>query len=423
MPRLSLTLAALAAIPLTAAEPVADPTFKEAVTGGTVSVALRARAEIVDTENLNDSAQANTLRLALGYTTQAWQGFSASAQFEGIYDLGGSEYNHPLDPDATRPTILDFATSNELQQAWLRFAPEYSHGLSAKVGRQEIAFDNQRWVGTVGWRQDWQSFDAGRVDFTPKSGALATVSASYAYLAKVRRIFPDEAPQGVADTAAHVVNIAWKACPYLTVIGYGYLLDFESGAIGSGLSTTTVGVRATGAYAFSDPWKVLYTAEFAQQNDYADNPNDVDQAYYLVEAGIGWKSLGLSVGYEVLGGDSTETGNVVNTPLATAHAHNGWADIFAAATPAGGLTDFYIKVGGAIPQVKGMTALAFYHVFSADDGAFAQQDYGTEVDLLVEYRCVTFDPSLLVGVKYASYSADDVSVDTEKIWLYTQYAF
>src|SRR5690606_20503229 len=129
------------------------------------------------------------------------------------------------DPDATRPAILDYATTNELQQAWLRFAPEYGHGLSAKVGRQEITFDNQRWVGTVGWRQDWQSFDAGRVDFSP-TGALASVSATYAHLTRVRRIFPDDAPQGVAETSAHLINIAWKACPYLTLIGYGYLLDF-----------------------------------------------------------------------------------------------------------------------------------------------------------------------------------------------------
>lgn len=423
MIRLSLTLAALAAIPLTAAEPTAEPTLKEALTGGKVAVFLRARAEIVETENLDRSAQANTLRFALGYTTQAWNGLSASAQFEGIYDLGGSAYNHPLDADPTRPTILDYTTSNELQQAWLAFAPAYGHGLSAKLGRQEISFDNQRWVGNVAWRQDWQSFDAARVDFSPKDGALSTVSATYAHLAKVRRIFPDDAMQGVAHTNAHLLNATWKACPYLSLTGYAYLLDFESGAIGSALSTSTVGIRAAGVYAFSDPWKVLYTAEFAQQSDYADNSVDIDQSYLLGEVGIGWKSLALSVGYEVLGGDSTEVGNVVNTPLATAHAHNGWADIFAGGTPAGGLEDLYIKAGGAVPQVKGLTVLAFYHIFTANDGAFASQDYGTELGLLVEYRCVTIDPALLLGVKYASYSADDLGVDTEKVWLYTQYAF
>ena len=78
MRNLSLTLAALAVIPLTAAEPVANPTLKEAITGGKVSVALRARTEMVDVEGVSEGAIANTLRLALGYIILAWNGLSAS---------------------------------------------------------------------------------------------------------------------------------------------------------------------------------------------------------------------------------------------------------------------------------------------------------------------------------------------------------
>jgi len=35
-------------------------------------------------------------------------------------------------------------------------------GGELKLGRQEIAIENQRFIGTVAWRQDWQSFDAAR---------------------------------------------------------------------------------------------------------------------------------------------------------------------------------------------------------------------------------------------------------------------
>jgi len=423
MRNLSLTLAALAVIPLTAAEPVADPTIKEAITGGKVSVALRARTEMVDVEGVSEGAIANTLRLALGYTTLPWQGLSVSAQFEGVYDLGGSKYSHPLAPDASRPTILDYYSTNELQQAWIQYAPAFAKGASAKIGRQEINFDNQRWVGNVGWRQDWQSFDAGRIEFTTKEGPLSALSATFAHVTAVHRILPDESAAGVSDVDANFINVAWKAAPFVTLVGYGYFLDYESGPIPATRSTSTVGVRASGAWAFADPWKATYTAEFAKQNDFGDNPGEVDQPYALIEAGVGWKSLGISVGYELLGGDSTTANDVVNSPLATVHAHNGWADIFAGSTPAGGLVDMYIKAGGGIPQVKGLKAMVFYHVFTADDSAAAAQDYGTELDLLIEYQCVTFDPSLLFGVKYASYSADEIGADTEKLWIYSQYTF
>jgi hypothetical protein len=422
MPRLSFTLAVLAALPLMA-EDVVPATFKEALTEGKTSVFLRGRSEVVDQEGVSDTAIANTFRIALGYTTKAFYGVSASLQYEGVYDLGGSSYNHPDKPDATRPTVLDYTSTNELQQAWLAYSSPQVEGLMAKFGRQEIGFDNQRWIGPVGWRQDWQSFDAFRVDYAPKSGPLASVNATYAYLGRVNRIFPEDSVRGDVTMHGTAVNVAWKSCQYLTLTGYGYFNDFENGSFSNNLSSKTIGLRGNGAYPFAEDMRVLYTAEYAKQQNFADNPLTIDQPYYLAEVGVGWKSLALSLGYEVLGGDSTEAGNVVNTPLATVHAHNGWADVFAASTPAGGIKDTYVKVGGGIPSVKGLKALALYHQFKAYDGDFAAQDYGTEMDLLVEYNLVTIDPKWMIGAKYASYSADDLSVDVTKYWVYSQYAF
>ena len=60
--------------------------------------------------------------------------------------------------------------------------------------------------------------------------------------------------------------------------------------------------------------------------------------------------------------------------------------------------------------------------------------YGSEIDLQIEYSVTAFDPKLILGAKYAAYqAADDTganlpgtttrNVDTDKIWVYAQYAF
>ena len=115
------------------------------------------------------------------------------------------------------------------------------------------------------------------------------------------------------------------------------------------------------------------------------------------------------VGYEVLGSDNGR--GSFQTPLATLHKFNGWADKFLG-TPAGGLEDLYgslsYKVGVDGP-LKGMKFDAVYHDFSADIGG----DYGSEIDLQVSKK---FGKNYYAGLKFAHYSADGFATDTQKIW-------
>ncbi|MEZ5303023.1 MAG: alginate export family protein [Verrucomicrobiales bacterium] len=58
------------------------------------------------------------------------------------------------------------------------------------VGRQEIALGDQRFIGTVGWRQNEQTLDAARLRFQPHSDLWI----DYAYVWRVNRIFGEQAP-------------------------------------------------------------------------------------------------------------------------------------------------------------------------------------------------------------------------------------
>lgn len=417
--RPSPSLIWLALAPLGAAE----PTLLDPITHGTVYVALRARSEIVDQEGYDHTAHANTLRLALGYTTRPWHGLSATARYEGVFDLGDSAYNHPMEPDTTRPTVLDHGTTSELQHALLRYVSDTPINIDARLGRQELSYDNQRWIGPSGWRQDQQSFDAGRADVSGSLGSLGSGSMSVAWVTGVNRIFPQDDPRGTADCESLLANLAWKPFSQLTAAAYLYDLDFTGDAIADSLSSRTLGLRVGGSLPLAEDWVLTATADYARQRDAGGNPLTINQGYLLAEAGVGWRALRLLIGYELLGGDSSRSGDVINTPLATLHAHNGWADVFATATPPGGLVDLYVKLSGDVPGVPGLTAQVIWHDFSADDPAAAAQHYGSEIDLLAECAVKALDPRLVVGVKYAGYQADEFGLDTDKLWFYTQFAF
>lgn len=138
----------------------------------------------------------------------------------------------------------------------------------------------------------------------------------------------------------------------------------------------------------------MHTLEYAKQGDNDDHTADFSSAYIFVEPG-----------YESLGSDS---GNVAfQTPQATKHAFNGWADKFLA-TPDTGLNDAYVKVAA---KAAGMKFIAVYHDYSADED---NADYGTELDLLAVKK---FNKTFTDLIKYTDYSADTFSDDTSKLWI------
>ena len=82
------------------------------------------------------------------------------------------------------------------------------------------------------------------------------------------------------------------------------------------------------------------------------------------------------------------------TPLATGHAFNGWADRFLT-TPADGLQDRYL---GWKHGWGGWQAGVFVHDFRADRG---DADYGSEWDASLGFK---LGPVALLA-KYANYDA------------------
>lgn len=368
-----------------------------ALTGGTAYGDFRLRYEYVDQDNSADSAKALTLRSRLGYNTATYEGFSATIEFEDSREvLGQDRFNLPGPAQgpgyvSKGASVVADPETTELDQGFLKYAKD---DLTVKLGRQVITMDNHRFVGHVGWRQDRQTFDALTINYKLSKDLEAT----YAYLGQRNRIFAELAD---VESKDHLLNVSYKT-GVGKVTAYSYLLEVDNGTDNA---LDTYGLRFSGASDIDEGMKALYTLEYAYQEDETAG-NTVESDYMLVEGGLVVSGITAKLGYEVLAaGDGPIS---FETPLATLHKFNGWADVFLN-TPADGLTDLYVSAAGKVAGGKWMLA---YHDFDSDEGS---TDLGSEIDLSFSKG---FGKNYSAGIKAALYSAGDTGVDTDKVWLW-----
>jgi hypothetical protein len=407
-----LAAAAAPAVDVSATAPApqaesASPSLVEAIVRGKVGADLRYRFEYIDQDGLYQRARASTLRAALGYETDPFWGFSVMGQFAGVTNVGPDDYRIPTSPSQNkmeRPVILD-PIGNQVSQAYLKYANPW---LLVRVGRQEMALNNARFLSFSGWRQVHQSLDAAHVSLGPWVGA----GLSYTFIGRVNRVVGNEATDGQLDMASHLINLTYKLAGKLSAALYGVLLDFDDAPTNS---TNSFGARLEGPFALGESWGVLYAAEFAHQRNAGQNPNEVRANYYLLEGGVGYKSFGLRLQYNVREGESAT--NKFSTPLS--HPWDGWTEKFFAA-PDNGLRTLSASVGGPLPWVAGLNLVTAYYEYWGQSGG---GHYGREFDAGIEYRLVPLDKNWAVGTRFAYYKADNLFTDTLRTSVYTAYAF
>lgn len=407
---LASAIGSLAIAPISSVQ--ADDDFYKALSGGKVGFSARLRYEDVQQDNALKDADALTLRSTLSYKTGLFHGFSGFVEIEDVSELGSDDYNSTTNGNGTYSVIAD-PEGTEVNQAYLQFN---GFDTEFKFGRQELTFRKapfHRFIGTVLWRQNHQSVDA----FSIKNTSFDNLTVSYAYIDEVHTIFGDDRTVGLIkdgdiDMDSHLFNVQYTGLPIGKLEAYAYLLDYEDAPDNNAVSRATYGVRLNGAQPLNDQWKVIYTAEYAKQDDYGEGEMD-EQDYMLAELGFKYSGWLAKLSYELQEGDGTYS---FRTPLGTNHAYQGWTDQFLA-TPSAGLQDVYLTVVG---KVLGAKLIMSYHDFETDEGSV---DAGEEFDILLAKK---FAKHYTVGIKYADYDAGDASlgkVDTEKFWLWGQVKF
>lgn len=394
MIKLSMLAAAVAAGCSQAA--TVDEQIGAALKGGEAKVLLRYRYEYVDEDGKAETAGASTLKSRLGWTSGAVGGVKALFEIDNVSVIGGEQYNSTVNGLTQYPVVAD-PEATVVNQAALQWSSETA---SVTAGRQRLIHSNERFLGSVAWRQLEQNFDAVRLTATPSKA----FSADYSYSWRVNTVFGPDSAQGHRDGNVHALYAGWTPAEGHTLAGFGYLLDFDDFAA---LSSNSYGIEYIGSFS---PLLGL-RASVASQSDAADAPVRYDALYYLLEANSTLAGITFSAGYEVLGSDDGV--KAFATPLATLHKFQGFADKFLS-TPTTGVRDLYVGASGKLGKFGyGLS----WHDYTADHGG---ADYGSEINAVATYGVTKY---LTLMAKYANYSSDELFTDTDKGWVMATVSF
>lgn len=385
---------ALLSGPVFGSEPATD--------AGKLLVNARWRLESVDDAAFVKEAFANTLRLRLGYQTAVRNGFSGVLELEATTYLFDDPFNSTANGNIQYPVVAD-PNAYEINRAFVSYAPDANGKFN--LGRQTVIIDNQRFFGNVGWRQNEQTFDALDLNYT--FGNKLTLR--YDYINRVQRVFGAQNPRSDLERWDVNLNLLHASYPLGpgALVGYAYFNENNTLPL---TSQKNFGMRYVAGKPNPDGVGWLATAEYAFQDSYADGADFIDADYLFLEGGLAWKGNTLKAGWEQLGGDGQYG---FQTPYATLHAFNGWADRFLV-TPKDGLQDAYLSWNRKFGKLN---ATLVWHDFHSDSGS---QHYGSEWDASLGWA---LDRQWTVLAKLADYQADDYLVDTTKLWFSVEYVY
>lgn len=420
---------------------VSAKTFTEALSTGKTTLNERLRFESVDDEAFTGEAEAMTARTRLGYETAPFADFTALIEMEDIHTIGGmNNYQLPAPPVpvATGDAVIADPESTELNRVQLRYRglPR----LDLTLGRQRLIFDNQRFIGNVGFRQDEQTFEA----FSALYNGIPNWIFNYAFVDRVNGI------TNVlnADVNDQLFNIAYTGFVPGKFSVYSYELKNEESnvtVLNPALrydSNDTIGLRFDGGYVLplTVPLRAIYRAEYAQQDVKLKTGETYDTDYRLLEAGLMWTfgtyALTPMIGDEVLGSDDSRRASptvdtglyAFQTPYATKHAFNGWVDQFLV-TPNQGLDDRYASLAFDINAYT-TKILLVYHDYQSDANSAVLNgkiDFGSESNIQI---MKTFGANWTIGAKYGQFkqaNTSNVAVsgkkDADKVWAWAELNF
>jgi Alginate export len=375
----------------------------------TPTLDMRARYEYADiSDNASDPANALTLRTRLGLKTMAWNGFSAVVEGELNNQLI-DQYNGGNGTDTSYDAIFDPKTA-EINQAYLQYN---KFDTAIKVGRQKLILGNAAFVGNVGWRQNEQTYDGVSI----VNNSVKDLTLTYTYFNQVNRIFGSDASlspaarAGEFDSNIHILNASYAGIKGTTLNGYALLMDIDTA--GNTAVTGTFGNQTIGVNTTTNLVGLNFYGEYAYQQEGSRTQPSYDSGYAHFSVGKKFGEQVVTLGYELIGSNFA-------TPLCTAHAYNGFADVFVAERLAGGngLSDLYLTFATPLPFAKIKSATTF-HLHG--DNNSQTGDYGWEINQVLTKK---FTDQITGVVKVAYFDSEKSKYqDTLRLSAQADYVF
>ena len=364
----------------------------------TVKWNFRYRMEQVEVDGPLKDAFASTLRSRVTLNSASFS-FAESLNIRALVEvdhvglIGGESYNSTVNGKSQFATIAD-PDALDLNQAAL--AIKWNDSSLVTLGRQRINLGDQRFIGGVGWRQNEQTFDGVRL--TQNFGKSFQIDI--ANLHNANRVFGPDGANADLHGSFNLVHSQWKITSEHVLQGYFYDLDFETLPARSS-STNGIDYKGTSN-------KLSWQLSYASQRDAHLAPTNYKTNYSRMELSYPIDVVTIKGIYERLGSD----GNFAfQTPFATLHAFNGFADMFLT-TPVKGLEERAVQFSLPIGPVK--TSIS-WHKFYSDGG---DTHYGDETDVSFIFD---LNKQLQFLTKLALYNTDKFQNDTNKFWLMITY--
>ena len=369
---------------------------------------FRHRVESVRDTAFSHNALASTLRTRIGILKNTDStGLQYTLQAEGVTDLGSTKYNTLSNGAESHPVVSD-PSFIELNQAWLGYQ---ASSVGVIAGRQAVNVLNERFIGTDAFRQNEQTYDG--ITFNAKISQSISVLAGHIY--NVNRVIDPDDPDSDIESSVQFSTLNFAPVSWLNVSPYGYWMDLNDDR-----SNNTVGMQLTSESKwFGKSFFLLL--DWATQSAGASSNLDYTASYFnwrfTTEIGEG----ALTLGTEVM---TANPDGEFQTPLASLHDFNGWADRFNYGAGGLGLQD--ISVGYKRHFGEGVYAEILYHAYSsAADQLTEQMDYGDEWGWRLLKR---FDSPSHLEFGFVKYRAEEggeglLSDHVQRLWLGISHKF
>ena len=144
---------------------------------------VRYRFETVDQDGIEKNARASTAKVRLSWIMPADEGLSFGFEVDQVLLLppgSGQKFNSTENGNTQYPIVAD-PLGFDLNQVFLRYRGD---DLTLTAGRQRILHSEQRFLGGVAFRQNEQTYDGLRLQYSRGMASL-----DYTYIINVNRIF------------------------------------------------------------------------------------------------------------------------------------------------------------------------------------------------------------------------------------------
>lgn len=389
-------------------------TLAEALREGKTKLNVRLRYE--DARQGNQGAQALTLATRLSYETLPFELFNAFVEFNDVRAIPDDQNYFSGSNNQFDDLLIEDPEGTQLTQAWLAY--DLSNTLF-KYGRQSLALNNERFLGTQSLRQKPQAISGLSI----QNESLNYTRFQFVQINQLHTHQDKDLAAASQDLNAKLFSLNYRGYWLNDLTLYGLWISDHPGQ--RQWESATYGVRYAGSFGgnlFSE-LGLDFQVELARQEDAGANPANYQLLYHLFDFTFSYQGLSSTIGHERLGASA---GAFLVTPLGSLYEFQGANAMFngnGLGNIPGGVRDTFVGLAYNCHWQAGASLLplnisATYHDYQADQPVNGVKSLGDEWILGVETTLKSDSwQDLRIALQYAAYDADQFAQNKRTVRL------